>query len=415
MKERIAVCGLGYVGLPLAVAFSRHSSEVIGFDIDQDKMASLKREAPDSRLLFTSDPADLKDATFYVIAVPTPINASKEPDLSALIACSETVGAALKPGDMVVYESTVYPGVTEEICLPVLEAMSGLLVRHDFDLGYSPERINPGDDEHRLENVTKVISAHSTTGLDRLAACYQHVVQAGFHRAPSIKVAEAAKVVENTQRDLNIALMNELALILDRMDIDTRDVLKAAGTKWNFLPFEAGLVGGHCLGVDPYYLTAKAKSLGYHPEVILAGRRINDSMGRVVAQKLLKLLSQVADTGKESKVAIVGICYKADVGDGRNSRVPDIVRELEQFGLEPRVTDVLADKRWIRREYGIDLVDLDDLQDLDGLVFAVPHAAYLVDGGRKLVDTLRPGGVLIDVKGAIADECLRPDLTVWRL
>jgi UDP-N-acetyl-D-glucosamine/UDP-N-acetyl-D-galactosamine dehydrogenase len=415
VEERIAVLGLGYVGLPLALGFARHYSDVVGFDIDAAKVASLGQEHAESNLRFSSDEEVLKNVTLYVIAVPTPITEAYEPDLSHLIACSDMVGKALDKGNLVVYESTVYPGATEEVCAPILEGASGLKVGSDFKLGYSPERINPGDSQHRLENVVKVISAQDEEALDRLAACYGAVVSAGLHRAPSIKVAEAAKVVENTQRDLNIALMNELALILDRMGVNTKDVLEAAGTKWNFLRFHPGLVGGHCLGVDPYYLTAKAKALGYHPEVILAGRRINDAMGRVVAGKFMKLLGQAGRSLTDSKVGIVGICYKPDVGDARNSRVPDIVRELQQFGVAPLVLDELADTGWIKHEYGIDLVDADALEQLDGLILAVPHTRYIEDGGAALIEKIQPGGVLLDVLGVLDTSLVRPDLKVWSL
>ena len=407
--------GMGYVGLPLALGFARHFDNVVGFDIDSQKVDGLKKTHSDSGLTLSCDPCDLADITFYVVAVPTPINEASEPDLSHLVDCSRLVGQSLKAGDLVVYESTVYPGVTEEVCGPVLEETSGLTLGLDFKLGYSPERINPGDKKHRLENVIKVISGQDDQALERMAFCYGKVVDAGLHHAPSIKVAEAAKVVENTQRDLNIALMNELALILDRMDIDTSDVLEAAGTKWNFLRFHPGLVGGHCLGVDPYYLTAKAKSLGYHPEVILAGRRINDAMGRLVAGKFIKLLGQTGHSVRDARVAIVGICYKPDVGDARNSRVPDIVRELKQYGVEPLVLDELADANWIREEYGINLSKPEELQELDGLILAVPHTRYVADGGMRLVSQIREGGVLLDVLSALPESSLRPDLKVWSL
>ena len=415
MQERIAVLGLGYVGLPLALGFARHVKNVIGFDIDETKVSKLTEVHADSGLKLSFNPTDLNDVTFYVVAVPTPINEASEPDLSHLVECSKLVGKSLRPGDLVVYESTVYPGVTEEICGPVLEETSGLKLGQDFNIGYSPERINPGDTKHRLENVVKVISAQDQEALERMALIYEQVVEAGLHRAPSIKVAEAAKVVENTQRDLNIALMNELALILDRMDIRTNDVLEAAGTKWNFLRFHPGLVGGHCLGVDPYYLTAKAKSLGYHPEVILAGRRINDAMGRHVAAKFIKLLGQAELSVRNARVAIAGICYKPDVGDARNSRIPDIVRELKQYGVEPLVIDELADARWIRDEYGIELVDAAALNQLDGLILAVPHSHYLSDGGASLIAKIRHGGVLLDVLEALQKDTIRADLKVWSL
>ena len=407
--------GLGYVGLPLALGFARHIESVIGFDIDSQKVAAMAEAYADTGLTFTTDPQHLAESNCYVIAVPTPINESSEPDLSHLVECSKLVAHYLTPGDLVVYESTVYPGVTEEVCAPILEQVSSLKLGFDFKIGYSPERINPGDKQHRLENVVKVISAQDEEALERMANIYGTVVEAGLHRAPSIKVAEAAKVVENTQRDLNIALMNELALILDRMGIRTSDVLEAAGTKWNFLRFHPGLVGGHCLGVDPYYLTAKAKSLGYHPEVILAGRRINDAMGRHVAAKFIKLLGQAGLSVRNARVGVIGICYKPDVGDARNSRVPDIIRELKQYGVAPLVVDELADARWIRDEYDIELVGLDALDQLDGLILAVPHSRYIADGGASLMAKIRHGGVLMDVLEALDQGAIRADLKGWSL
>lgn len=415
MQERIAVLGLGYVGLPLALGFARHTHEVIGFDIDDRKLVELRKKYTHTSLILTSDPNDLEGITVFIVAVPTPINEASEPDLSHLIECSKLIGEILEKGALVVYESTVYPGVTEDICGPILERVSGLSVGTEFKLGYSPERINPGDTSHRLENVVKVISAQDDEALDRMESLYGTVVEAGLHRAPSIKVAEAAKVVENTQRDLNIALMNELALILDRMNIRTSDVLEAAGTKWNFLRFHPGLVGGHCLGVDPYYLTAKAKALGYHPEVILAGRRINDAMGRLVAGRFIKLLIQTGRTVRDARVAIFGVCYKPDVGDARNSRVPDIVQELRQYGIEPLVVDHLADSTWIRDEYGIELTPLDSVANLDGLILAVPHASFLDGNGDALVAKIEENGVLVDVIGSLSRKALRDDLKVWSL
>ena len=415
MQERIAVLGLGYVGLPLALGFARHTHEVIGFDIDDRKLVELRKKYTHTSLILTSDPNDLEGITVFIVAVPTPINEASEPDLSHLIECSKLIGEILEKGALVVYESTVYPGVTEDICGPILERVSGLSVGTEFKLRYSPERINTGDKSHRLENVVKVISEQADEDLDRMESLYGTVVEAGLHRAPSIKVAEAAKVVENTQRDLNIALMNELALILDRMNIRTSDVLEAAGTKWNFLRFHPGLVGGHCLGVDPYYLTAKAKALGYHPEVILAGRRINDAMGRLVAGRFIKLLIQTGRTVRDARVAIFGVCYKPDVGDARNSRVPDIVQELRQYGIEPLVVDHLADSTWIRDEYGIELTPLDSVANLDGLILAVPHASFLDGNGDALVAKIEENGVLVDVIGSLSRKALRDDLKVWSL
>ncbi|MCA1597213.1 MAG: nucleotide sugar dehydrogenase, partial [Chloroflexi bacterium] len=350
MNERIAVVGLGYVGLPVAVALSRRFPGTIGYDVNGPKVAALARgidqtgevsaaELGSCGLQFASDPAALREANFFVVAVPTPIDDNHQPDLSILIGASEAVGSALRPGSIVVYESTVYPGVTEEICGPVLERASGLRQGIDFKLGYSPERINPGDREHTLDRIIKVVSGEDPATLERVSAVYSAIVPAGLHKAPSIKVAEAAKVIENTQRDLNIALMNELALIFDRLGIRTRDVLDAAGTKWNFLKFTPGLVGGHCIGVDPFYLTKKAEEVGYHPEVILAGRRINDSMGEHLAQRMVKLLIHADLPVRGARVGILGLTFKENVSDIRNSRVPDIVKELQQFGINPLVHD----------------------------------------------------------------------------
>jgi UDP-N-acetyl-D-glucosamine/UDP-N-acetyl-D-galactosamine dehydrogenase len=414
--ERFAILGLGYVGLPVAVAFARTDAPVVGFDIDRTRIEELRaghdrtREVPDDELAasactFTADPADLEGATFFIVTVPTPIDAQRRPDLGAVKAASRTVGRALRPGAVVVYESTVYPGVTEEVCGPILEAESGLRAGQDFFLGYSPERINPGDREHRFERITKVVSGQDAATLDRVARAYATVVEAGVHRAPTIKVAEAAKVIENTQRDLNIALMNELAVIFARLGIRTVDVLEAAGTKWNFLPFQPGLVGGHCIGVDPYYLTAKAESVGYHPEVILAGRRVNDGMGAFVAHQVVKALNRQGRSGAGARIGVLGLTFKEDVPDIRNSRVPDIVHELRDYGAEVRIHDPLADAAETRHEWGLDIDPLDALTDLDALVLAVKHASYLHDPS-DLVRRVRPGGVIFDVKSVLAPEAL---------
>ena len=349
MQRQIAVVGLGYVGLPIAVAFGK-SAPVIGFDINKTKIDELRKgvdrtgevstqDLKSSRVRYTCEPSDLKTADFIIVAVPTPINDALQPDLTALKKASELIGANLSPGAIVVYESTVYPGATEEDCLPILEKASGMKSGIDFKIGYSPERINPGDKEHTLERIIKVVSAQDEESLEIVAQTYELVVKAGIHRASSIKVAEAAKVIENTQRDLNIALMNELALIFHRLGIDTRAVLEAAGTKWNFLKFNPGLVGGHCIGVDPYYLTAKAESVGYHPEVILAGRRINNSMGKYVAEQTMKLLSQVERPVSDLRVGVLGLTFKENVPDLRNSKVPDIINELKEYGIQVVVHD----------------------------------------------------------------------------
>jgi UDP-N-acetyl-D-galactosamine dehydrogenase len=412
-NERVAVVGQGYVGLPVTLAFGRAFPGTVGFDIDERKIARLRDhvdttgeadelELSSSTVHFTSDVDDMRGSTFFVVAVPTPILDDRRPDLRPIRSASETVGKVLQPGAVVVYESTVYPGVTEEVCGPILERVSGLRRGIDFTLGYSPERINPGDKEHTLTRIVKVVSGQDAATLERVADAYGAIVEAGVHRAPSIKVAEAAKVIENTQRDLNIALMNELAIIFDRLDINTMDVLEAAGTKWNFLPFRPGLVGGHCIGVDPYYLTSKAEEVGYHPEVILSGRRINDNMGAYVAQKLIKMLANDDRPLVRSRVGILGLTFKENVPDLRNSRVPDIIAELRDYGIEPLVHDIRADPHEAIHEYGIEFSPLSEFTDLDALILAVPHAEYLpqFEQPQKF---LRSGGVLIDIKSALRD------------
>ncbi|MBM4782400.1 MAG: nucleotide sugar dehydrogenase [Archangiaceae bacterium] len=411
MAERVAVIGLGYVGLPVAMGFARKFPGTIGFDINEAKVKELasgfdRTGEIDSATLkavpleITSDASKLKQATFFVVAVPTPVDVDNRPDLTPVVKASETVGKALKKGDVVVYESTVYPGVTEDICGPILAKVSGL-ARSDFFLGYSPERINPGDKLHTLERITKVVSGEDEKTLERVAATYGAIIDAGVHRASSIKVAEAAKVIENTQRDLNIALMNELALIFDRMGIRTRDVLAAAGTKWNFLKFTPGLVGGHCIGVDPYYLTTKAEQLGYQPQVILAGRRINNSIGPYIAQRTVKLLIHAQKTVKGARVGVMGLTFKEDVSDIRNSKVPDILTELREFGMEPMLTDPYADPAETKHEYNLGVSKLDELVDLDALVLAVSHKQYLEMPMESLLARIKPGGVLVDVKSAL--------------
>ncbi|WP_247749748.1 MULTISPECIES: nucleotide sugar dehydrogenase [unclassified Rhizobium] len=385
---------------------------VIGFDINDARVEDLKngrdstREVSPDRLRETSlrlssGLEDLGDRTVFIVAVPTPIDKNRQPDLRPLIAASRTVGKVLKPGAIVVYESTVFPGVTEEICGPVLAEVSGLKQGEGFHLGYSPERINPGDREHTFERIVKVVSGDTPETLERVAAIYSSVVDAGIHRATSIRVAEAAKVIENTQRDLNIALMNELSIIFEKMDIRTADVLEAARTKWNFLPFTPGLVGGHCIGVDPYYLTAKAEELGYHPEVILSGRRINDGMGAFIAQKLIKMLVSAEKPINGARIGIFGLTFKENVPDLRNSRVPDIIRELHQFGLKPLIHDPMADADEAEHEYDVRFTALDAFPPLDAIVLAVPHRQYLVDDAGALLDLLKPGGVVVDVKSAL--------------
>ncbi|HEY9662637.1 MAG TPA: nucleotide sugar dehydrogenase [Allocoleopsis sp.] len=426
MNENIAVIGLGYVGLPIALAFAKKYPNTIGFDINPTRVAALRQgidrtdevAAEDlihSRLWITSELSDLVDATFFVVAVPTPINRSHRPDLTLLAKASELIGKVLQPGAIVVYESTVYPGVTEEFCGPILAQVSGLRQGIDFKLGYSPERINPGDKEHTLERIVKVVAGEDEAALTRIAQVYESIIEAGVHRTTSIKVAEMAKAIENTQRDLNIALMNEVALICDRLDIRTYDVLQAARTKWNFLPFTPGLVGGHCIGVDPYYLTAKAEELGLHPEVILAGRRINDGMGEYVAQRLVKLLVEASLSIRGARIGILGITFKENVPDIRNSRVPDIVRELQQFGIQPLVHDPLADRQEAQQEYGIQLVDWQALSSLDGMILAVNHRAYLEMAPEQLMEGLRPDGVVIDVKTMLDHQSLPAGIHYWSL
>jgi UDP-N-acetyl-D-galactosamine dehydrogenase len=424
--ERIGIVGLGYVGLPVAIEFAKHFEGTVGFDIDADKVQELRSghdrtgeidgdSLRNSTLQFTSSVADLEDVSFFVVAVPTPVDATNRPDLSALVRASETVGSVPKPGAVVVYESTVYPGATEEICGPALERASGLNAGVDFFLGYSPERINPGDREHTLPRITKVVSGQDGETLERVAALYERVIPAGVHRASSIMVAEAAKVIENTQRDLNIALMNEIALICDRLGIRTTEVLQAAGTKWNFLPFSPGLVGGHCIGVDPYYLTTKAEQMGYRPEVILAGRRINDRMGEFVATTLVKKLIQSRARVDGARVGVLGLTFKENVSDLRNSRVPDIISTLEEYGIEVLVHDPLASPAAAMDEYGVELRSMESFTELDGLVLAVPHHRYLDAPVEELTAMVRDGGILIDVKSVIAPEACRADVTLWSL
>ena len=424
MTEKIAVVGLGYVGLPVALAFARKFPGTVGFDINQARVDELNRghdrtgetteaELKGAGLKATCRIEDLKGCTFFVVAVPTPVDDTKRPDLTPLIKASETVGRALGKGAVVVFESTVYPGVTEDECGPVLERVSGLTCGKDFTLGYSPERINPGDKEHTLERITKIVSGQDAATLERVAAAYGAIITAGVYRAPSIKVAEAAKVIENTQRDLNIALMNELAMIFEKLGIRTRDVLDAAGTKWNFLKFSPGLVGGHCIGVDPYYLTTMAEKLGYHPQVILAGRRINDGMGAWVAMRLVKMLVQADKHVKGARIGILGLTFKEDVPDLRNSRVPDIVAELKQFGCVPLVTDAQADAAEAMHEYGVELVPFEALSELDGLVIAVPHEAYRKMPVGDLLARVKKGGAVVDVKSMLEPGRVPASVGYW--
>jgi len=422
--RKIAVIGLGYVGLPVAVAFAR-AAPVIGFDIDRARVDELRAGRDRTRevdaadlaqpnLAYTSDPAALAGADFYIVTVPTPIDAANRPDLSAMLSASKTVGHALKRGDIVVYESTVYPGAVEEDCVPVLEDASGLKCGGDFTVGYSPERINPGDKEHRFETITKVVAALDAKTLDVVAEVYGSAVTAGIHRAPSIKVAEAAKVIENTQRDLNIAFMNELSEICHALGIDTADVLAAARTKWNFLPFHPGLVGGHCIGVDPYYLTHRAERAGYAPRVILAGRQINDGVGRRVARECARLLMQRG--GAAPVVTVLGLTFKENVPDIRNSKVVDIVRELSSFGIAAQVHDPLAPAQEAEHQYGIKLATMPALRPADAVVLAVGHEDYVRGGWPLMRKLLKPGGgIVLDVK-SLLDRAAKPDeVELWRL
>ena len=427
MAEKVAVIGLGYVGLPVAIAFSRVFPGAVGFDINPRRVAALKEGRDDTLeiepevlaaadLRFTSDPRDMEGATFFVVTVPTPIDANRQPDLRPVIAACETLGRSLSPGSIVVLESTVYPGVTEEVCGPLLERVSGLRRGVDFKVGYSPERINPGDRTHTLERITKVVSGEDAETLDRVAAAYGAIIEAGIHRAPSIKVAEAAKVIENTQRDLNIALMNELALIFDRLGIRTQDVLAAAGTKWNFLRFTPGLVGGHCIGVDPYYLTAKAEAVGYHPQIILAGRRINDGMGEYIAQRVVKLLIGSDHPVRKARIGILGLTFKENVPDLRNSRVPDIIAELGQYEIVPLVHDPFADAQEAMDEYGVALSPLEAFRDLHAVILAVAHDVYLGDAaGVPISGMVVSNGIIADIKSALNPADMPADQVYWSL
>ncbi len=423
----VAVVGLGYVGLPLAVEFGKRY-RTIGFDLSQAKIDAYTQgrdptgEVPGSELQAarllepTTDASLLREADFLIVAVPTPVDIAHNPDFAPLASASEIVGRHLKPGSTVVFESTVYPGATEEICVPLIERHSGMRWKQDFHVGYSPERINPGDREHTLTRIVKVVSGDTPQTLERVAAMYGSVITAGVHRATSIKVAEAAKVIENTQRDLNIALMNELSLIFHRIGIDTGEVLAAAGTKWNFLPFRPGLVGGHCIGVDPYYLTHKAESLGYHPQVILAGRRINDGMGKYIAEQTVKQMSRAGFPIRGAKVTVLGLTFKEDCPDLRNSKVIDVIQELRTYGVEVHVHDPIATAGEARHEYGVELVDWDSLPRAAAIVAAVAHQDYRKRPVDDFLGRLEPRGVVMDVKSALDTEALRAHgVHTWRL
>jgi UDP-N-acetyl-D-galactosamine dehydrogenase len=425
MNRRISVIGLGYVGLPVAATFAGIGATVVAFDIDARRVAELIRghdrtgevtaaALSAKGLNFTTRTADLRQADFHIVTVPTPIDASKQPNLAPLRTASTTIGAALKSGDIVVYESTVYPGVTEDVCVPVLEQASGLKWKSDFNVGYSPERINPGDKERRFDNILKIVSGDTPATLDIIDAVYKSVVTAGTHRAESIRVAEFAKVLENTQRDVNIALINEVALICDRLGVDTQDVLRAAGTKWNFLPFRPGLVGGHCIGVDPFYIAHKAEEVGYHPHVIHSGRRVNDGMGVYVASRVARSIMRRASNGRPV-VTVLGATFKENVPDIRNTRVVDIVRELEDFGITVQLHDPEADGDLLREEYGLTLTHVEALKPADAIVLAVAHRQYR-DGGWSLIERLmKPGAFVADIP-ALLDRAATPaGVTLWRL
>lgn len=429
-KAKVSLVGLGYVGMPIAVAFARKVT-VIGFDINKAKI-ELYRSGIDptnevgneaiknTKVDFTADETRLKEAKFHIVAVPTPVNADKTPDLTPVEGASKTLGRNLTKGSIVVYESTVYPGVTEDVCVPILEAESGLKCGIDFKVGYSPERINPGDKVHRLETITKIVSGMDEETLDTVAKVYELVVEAGVHRAESIKVAEAAKVIENSQRDINIAFMNELSIIFNKMGIDTKAVLEAAGTKWNFLKFSPGLVGGHCIGVDPYYLTYKAEMLGYHSQIILSGRRINDDMGKYVAENVVKKLIKADTPVKDAKVAILGFTFKENCPDTRNTKVIDIVNELGDYGIKPVICDPAADADEAFRLYGVEFADMSEIKDMDVVVIAVSHKEFAdmtIEGfGAMFKDVPNEKKVLIDIKGILnRKEAESKGYSYWRL
>lgn len=428
-KEDISLIGLGYVGMPIAVAFAKKVN-VIGFDLNEDKINLYKNgidptkevgneEIAKTTVYFTSDEKDLQKAKFHIVAVPTPIKEDKTPDLTPVISASELLGRNLTKGSVVVFESTVFPGVTEDICVPILEKASGLTCGKDFKVGYSPERINPGDKVHRLETIVKVVSGMDEETLDLVASVYELVVDAGVHRAESIKVAEAAKVIENSQRDINIAFMNELSIIFNKLDIDTKAVLEAAGTKWNFLNFRPGLVGGHCIGVDPYYLTYRAEQVGYHSQIILAGRRINDDMGKYVVENLIKQLIQADKKIKHAKVGIFGFTFKENCPDTRNTRVIDIVKELQEYGITPMITDPQADKKEVIEEYGIEMHNENEMTELDAIIIAVNHNEYQNYNVQDWVNKLKANEekVILDIKSILdAKEVDQyENIKYWRL
>ncbi|GAB3063530.1 nucleotide sugar dehydrogenase [Salinicoccus sesuvii] len=418
-EEKIAVVGLGYVGLPVAVEFAK-KFDVVGFDVNKSKLdqyisgVDVTDEVGNDALkqtsmTFTNEETELKHCKFHVVAVPTPINEDKTPNLTPLIKASETVGRNLTKGSIVVYESTVYPGTTEDICIPILEKESGLKYNEDFKVGYSPERINPGDKENTLTRIVKVVSGSDEAALKEISSVYSAIIEAGVHEAESIKVAEAAKVIENSQRDINIAFMNELSMVFNKMDINTKAVLEAAGTKWNFLNFTPGLVGGHCIGVDPYYFTYKAEQLGYHSQIILSGRKINDDMGKYIASNVIKQMIKAKQVIDGSKIAILGLTFKENVGDVRNTKIIDIIRELEDYGVEVLVHDPIADEKTVLEEFDIRLSSQEDLNDLDCVVFAVPHTVYNAMSDFDKLDAMYKNDkkVLVDIKGVMDRQLLK--------
>ncbi len=425
--DTVAVVGLGYVGLPLAVEFGKKRT-TIGFDLSESKIQSYKRyidptgevSTDDLReanqLTVTTDPTELSKADYIVVAVPTPVDLAHQPDFTPLIGASESVGKHMKQGAIIVYESTVYPGATEEVCIPVLERCSGMKWKKDFNVGFSPERINPGDKEHTLTTILKIVSGDTEESSEKIAQLYESVITAGVHRAASIKVAEAAKVIENTQRDLNIALMNELAIIFDKLDIDTLDILEAAGTKWNFLPFRPGLVGGHCIGVDPYYLTHKAEMVGYMPQVILAGRRINDNMAKFIAEQTIKQIIKAGFNVRDAKVNVLGLTFKENCPDLRNSKVIDVIRELQDYGVEVHVHEPVADVEEATHEYGIKLDTWDELPRAEAIIAAVAHKEFLTRSLDEIQEKVAGNGCFIDVKSQFNQRKLSESgLSVWRL
>lgn len=423
--RKISVTGLGYVGLPVAAAFGK-TAQVVGFDVNKTRVSELSQhydrnndlsesELKSCNILYTSDPQQLKSADFHIVAVPTPINSTKHPDFSFLIDSSKAIGQYLKKGDIVVYESTVYPGATEEVCVPELEKASNLICGTDFTVGYSPERINPGDKEHTFTTTKKIVSGQDKKTLDIIAQVYGSVVDAGVYPVSSIKVAEAAKVIENTQRDLNISLINEIALILHKLNIDTQEVLAAAKTKWNFLPFQPGLVGGHCIGVDPYYLTHKAQEVGYYPDVILAGRRINDMMGKFIAEQTVKKLIQLGTPIKRARVAVLGVTFKENSPDTRNSRVFDVIKELKSYDTEVLVYDPVAHPQTLK-DQGITPVKLDELKDLDAIIIAVSHNQFSDINKEQFKTLLNNRGLIMDVKGILDLKKFKDTgISIWRL